>query len=167
MICINSRPSSGEGTMSSFFFKRACWLLLCVTVSGAAAGQLLPTQTGTAHPDPLPQPAPAPDPLGRDTPNGTIYGFLHAVQTGNYTTAARYLQMTNVKRASASAHGHSPKKLEGCDGPRIFRQPETDQHSAGDRRRGSLRTSSASALCPGDVDADLDLVSRSPIPEAS
>jgi MscS family membrane protein len=42
----------------------------------------------------------APDPLGRETPNGTLFGFLQAVQAENYTTAAQYLQMSPARRAA-------------------------------------------------------------------
>ena len=37
--------------MSSFFFKRACWLLLCVAISATAAGQIpcLPKTTHRAY----------------------------------------------------------------------------------------------------------------------
>jgi MscS family membrane protein len=37
-------------------------------------------------------------PLGRQTPNGTLYGFLQAVQAGNYVNAAQYLQMSPARR---------------------------------------------------------------------
>jgi len=40
------------------------------------------------------------DPLGRDTPSGTVFGFLQAAQSGNYVSAAQYLQMTTAKRQS-------------------------------------------------------------------
>jgi MscS family membrane protein len=43
---------------------------------------------------------PAIDPLGRETPNGTLFGFLQAAQAENYTTAAHYLQLSPVRRAS-------------------------------------------------------------------
>src|ERR1700693_3347842 len=51
----------------------------------------------------LPQPkAPAPktatDPLNRGTPDGTIFGFLEAAQSGNYAIAAQYLQMGQAHR---------------------------------------------------------------------
>lgn len=80
----------------SSLFKRVHWLLLCVTVSVAAAGQLLPAQLGKSSTEAATQPAP--DPLGRDTPSGTIYGFLQAAQAGNYSIAAQYLQMSSAKR---------------------------------------------------------------------
>src|ERR1700745_631463 len=82
--------------MASFFLKRTHWLLLCLAISGAAVGQLLPTQltaptSGSANQS-------APDPLGRDTPSGTVFGFLQAAQSGNYSTAAQYLQLSNARR---------------------------------------------------------------------
>jgi MscS family membrane protein len=49
-----------------------------------------------------PTPAPA-DPLGRETPSGTVYGFLHLAQDGNYQAAADYLQMATSRRQSQGA----------------------------------------------------------------
>jgi MscS family membrane protein len=40
------------------------------------------------------------DPLGRQTPNGTLFGFLQAVQAGNYPSAAQYLQLSPARRAA-------------------------------------------------------------------
>ena len=49
---------------------------------------------------PVQEPATPADPLGRDTPSGTVFGFLQAAQAGNYKTAADYLQMSAVRRQS-------------------------------------------------------------------
>lgn len=38
------------------------------------------------------------DPLGRNTPSGSVLGFLKAAQSGDYTIAAQYLQMSNARR---------------------------------------------------------------------
>jgi len=38
------------------------------------------------------------DRLGRDTPYGTVFGFLQAAQSGEYSIAAQYLQMSNARR---------------------------------------------------------------------
>jgi MscS family membrane protein len=48
----------------------------------------------TSKPAAKPEPAPTtiPDPLGRETPRGTIMGFLHAAQDENYSLAAQYFQ---------------------------------------------------------------------------
>lgn len=40
------------------------------------------------------------DQLGRETPSGTVVGFLQTAQAGNYQAAANYLQMSNVRRQS-------------------------------------------------------------------
>lgn len=38
------------------------------------------------------------DPLGRQTPNGTLFGFLQAVQSGKLDVAAQYLQLSASRR---------------------------------------------------------------------
>ena len=43
------------------------------------------------------------DPLGRETPSGTVLGFLQAAQAGNYKAAADYLQMPAARRQSQGA----------------------------------------------------------------
>ena len=40
------------------------------------------------------------DQLGRDTPSGTVLGFLQTAQSGDYKTAAVYLQMSAARRQS-------------------------------------------------------------------
>jgi MscS family membrane protein len=48
-----------------------------------------------------PEPAAAQtDPLGRETPSGTVFGFLQEAQSGNYRAAADYLQMSAARRVS-------------------------------------------------------------------
>ena len=49
---------------------------------------------------PAPETTSATDPLGRNTPSGTVLGFLEAAQDGNYRAAADYLQMSPVRRQS-------------------------------------------------------------------
>jgi MscS family membrane protein len=48
-------------------------------------------------------PATTADALGRDTPSGTVLGFLQVAQTGNYKAAADYLQMSVAHRQSQGA----------------------------------------------------------------
>src|SRR4029453_5146620 len=40
------------------------------------------------------------DPLGRQTPNGTLFGFFQAVQVENYGQGALYLQLSGARRAA-------------------------------------------------------------------
>jgi MscS family membrane protein len=62
----------------------------------APTAQLVP---GLTNPTAATQaPAAAADPLGRDTPSGTVLGFLQAAQAGNYKNAADYLQMSAARR---------------------------------------------------------------------
>jgi MscS family membrane protein len=141
----------------SSFFKRVHWLLLCATVSVAASGQLLPPQSGKAPAESTNQPAP--DPLGRDTPSGTIYGFLQAAQAGNYSIAAQYLKMSNAERAEQGEELVTRLKAVMDRAPLsgnlrlISNRPEgTPQEGVpSDQQRIGV-------LSAGDVDADLTLV---------
>jgi MscS family membrane protein len=79
--------------------KRLALLVLVVSVSlrglmAQSVTSLLQggTQTST--------PSPTADPLGRNTPSGTVLGFLQAAQSGNSKTAADYLQMSAAHRLS-------------------------------------------------------------------
>jgi MscS family membrane protein len=44
----------------------------------------------------------AADPLGRDTPSGTILGFNLAVRRGDLVSAAQYLQLTAGQRGNSA-----------------------------------------------------------------
>jgi len=70
-------------------------LLLCVTLCFPALAQISLQSPSETSKDKA-----AVDPLGRQTPNGTLFGFLQAVQAGNYLTAAQYLQLSPARRAS-------------------------------------------------------------------
>ena len=80
------------------FFRRVLALVLWLIVLGSLTSKESLAQI-------LPSPAPAQntpaapnDPLGRQTPNGTLFGFLQAAQARDYTTAVRYLQMSPARR---------------------------------------------------------------------
>jgi MscS family membrane protein len=141
--------------MSSFFFKRAHWLLFYVAISATATGQILPAPQGAAAPGSANQAAK--DPLGRDTPGGTFLGFLHAAQSGNYSTAAQYLQMSNAKRLTPGGEDLAAKLKVVMDRafvgnlPAIQRDGTSPDGVSLDRQRIGI-------LSAGDVDADLDLV---------
>ncbi len=72
--------------------------VLCLASSLSASSQSLTnllqtTPTTTAASSPA-------DPLGRTTPQGALLGFLHAAQSGDYSIAAQYLQMSPGRRLS-------------------------------------------------------------------
>jgi MscS family membrane protein len=73
-------------------------MVLAVSLSlpgmAQSVGGLL--QTGT----PAQASGSASDSLGRETPSGTVLGFLKAAQDGSYRTAADYLQMSAAHRQS-------------------------------------------------------------------
>src|SRR2546422_4589555 len=55
----------------------------------------------SAAPQQWPAPPPpqiTPDPLGRDTPLGTVFGFIKAAQEENYQLALRYFQATSRRK---------------------------------------------------------------------
>ena len=140
----------------SSLLKRVRWLLLCLAISSPAlAYQLLPgqpTKTGGAT-----NGATA-DPLGRDTPSGTLYGFLQAAQSGTYSTAAQYLQMSAARRQTQGEDVATKLKvvIDRCfrgDLRRISNQPD------GTPQEGMpLDKQRVGSLIAGDVDADLVLV---------
>ena len=67
-------------------------LAICLPVAGQSLlGQLKPATPAATEPVPA-------DPLGRETPSGCIFGFLQAAQSGNYKTAAQYLQLSVARR---------------------------------------------------------------------
>ena len=131
-----------------------CFSCLAID-SPALAYQILPGQPlktgGTTN-------GPAADPLGRDTPSGTLYGFLQAAQSGNYSTASQYLQMSAAKRQTQGEDIASKLKVVidrsfSGDLRRISNQPDgTPQEGMPmDKQR-------VGSLIAGDVEADLVLV---------
>jgi len=68
----------------------ALLLLLCLAASGMAATPAVPSLSTEAE-RPANQEAAATDPLGRNTPLGTILGFTKAAQRGDFELAVRYL----------------------------------------------------------------------------
>jgi MscS family membrane protein len=82
--------------------KKLALLVLVVSFSlhGLMAQSVTSLLGGTHAQTPTPASA---DPLGRETPSGTVYGFLHLAQDGNYQAAADYLQMATSRRQSQGA----------------------------------------------------------------
>jgi len=86
--------------LSSNFFRAICFLAVsfatCMSSSAQSAlGQLLQPQAPASASSKTQV-----DPLGRDTPYGTVFGFLEAAQSGNYGIADQYLQLTPARRQS-------------------------------------------------------------------
>ena len=71
------------------------------------------------------------DPLGRETPAGTVIGFLQACQSANYKTAAQYLDLPARKQSEGPEIAMQLKALIDTSGAnvslkRISTRPEGD-----------------------------------------
>jgi MscS family membrane protein len=124
-------------------------------LSSAAQSQVsgvLPSPATTSTSEPA-------DPLGRTTPSGAVLGFLQAAQSGNYTIAAQYLQMSAARRQSEgeqvatqlNAVLNSPAAASVRIGN--FTQSQGTPQEGVPLGRQRLGTMSS-----GDVEDDLDLV---------
>jgi MscS family membrane protein len=58
----------------------------------------IPGVTSKPAAKPEPPPTTVADPLGRETPRGTVMGFIHAAQDENYSVAAQYFQPVPGRR---------------------------------------------------------------------
>src|ERR1700675_322277 len=88
---------SSKRSRMNRFLTRISLIVLSLALSAPAWGQI--TQVLPSSNDSRDKAAPN-DPLGRQTPNGTLFGFLQAMQAGNFQTAAQYLQLSPARRAT-------------------------------------------------------------------
>jgi MscS family membrane protein len=139
----------------SIFFKRIAFLVFCIAsclplAAQSPLGQLLQPSTPASG-------AKSSDQLGRDTPSGTVYGFLQAAQSGDYSIAAQYLQMTPHARQTegdALALKLNVALNNAFAGNlRPSRQPEGTMQEDVPPNRHRLGTMSS-----GDVETELELV---------
>ena len=77
--------------------RRISLFVFCMSLIVPARGQSPITQILQPSAKPV---QPVTDSLGRETPNGTLFGFLQAAQAENYSTAAQYLQLSPARRIS-------------------------------------------------------------------
>ena len=145
--------------MPSFLKTKTLFLLtfcfvaaLPVTAQSPLSG-VLPSSSTTTSTSNSPT-----DPLGRNTPSGSILGFLQAAQSGNYSIAAQYLQMSPARRQSEGEQIATQlnavlntSAFTGRVG--TFTQPEGIPQEGVPLGRQKLGTMSS-----GDVEADLDMV---------
>src|SRR5271154_897530 len=130
-------------------------LAACLPLSAQnALGQLLQSPAPASASSTTPA-----DSLGRETPYGTVFGFLQAAQSGNYSIAAQYLQMSAARRQTEgeelanrlNAVLNSPAAASIRIGN--FTQPQGIPQEGVALGRQRLGTMSS-----GDVEDDLDLV---------
>ncbi len=122
-----------------------------------ASAQLLQQLT---NPQATASPQAPQDPLGRDTPSGTVFGFLQAAQAHNTAVAAQYLQMPAGKRLPQAQIEELATQLkdvldEAYKGSvrRISSSPDGNPQEGVAPGRQEL-----GVLAAGDVEANLTLV---------
>jgi MscS family membrane protein len=128
-------------------------LATCLPLSAQGAlGQILQPKSSAAAPAKT-----GVDVLGRETPYGTVFGFLEAAQAGNYGIAAQYLQLSPARRQSqgdALAMKLNVAMNRSFAGNlRPSRQPEgiPQEDVPSDRQK-------LGAMVSGDIEDDLELV---------
>ena len=97
------------------------------------------------------------DPLNRTTPSGSVLGFLQAAQSGQYSIAAQYLQMTAAHRQAEGEEiaTHLKAVMDASFRGKLggFTQPDGIPQEGvplGHQKLGTMTS--------GDVEVDLDLV---------
>jgi MscS family membrane protein len=129
-------------------------LTVCLSASAQSAlGQILQPKTPASAPSTT-----TTDPLGRETPYGTIFEFLEAAQSGNYAIAAQYLQMSPARRQTDGEKLAQKLKVVMDSAfagslKRISTQPEGTPQEAVPADRQKLGPMSS-----GDVEVELELV---------
>jgi MscS family membrane protein len=83
----------------SKFITAICWLTINAALGFPAAAQGVLSQILQPSTPATPSKA-ATDQFGRETPYGSVFGFLQSAEAGNYSIAAQYLQMSNARRQS-------------------------------------------------------------------
>jgi MscS family membrane protein len=137
--------------------KLILFVLLVVVSWRALDAQSLPGLLGGTSPAQEPA-APPSDSLGRETPSGTVLGFLQAAQAGNYKIAADYLQISAVHRQSRGPELASQLKVlmdRAFVGSlrRLSTRPEGNPEDSGVGDRQTI-----GAFASGDTDVPVVLV---------
>jgi MscS family membrane protein len=78
-----------------------------LALAHTAAAQLIRTESRKSEA----APPPVTDLLGRTTPVGILAGFIHAVDRGDFVSAARYMQLTSTQRPNAERLANDLKEL--------------------------------------------------------
>jgi MscS family membrane protein len=140
------------------WLKATAILILGCAACMAALSQISLDQVLQPSPASTAKPGTPVDPYGRGTPSGTVLGFLQTAQSGNYTIAAQYLQMSAARRQSEGEQMARKLKVVmdrafAGNLKNISSQPEgTPQEGVPfDRQRLGMMSS-------GDAEAELELV---------
>jgi MscS family membrane protein len=130
-------------------------LLVCFSLHGLMAQSVTSLlQSETQVQTPLPASA---DPLGRETPSGTVVGFLQTAQTGNYRAAADYLQISAVHRQSQGP-GLANKLKVLMDRAFVGSQRRLSTRPEGNPEYGTSDQQTIGTFSVGDADIPVVLV---------
>ena len=137
--------------------KKLALLILVVSLSfqglrAQSVGSLLKPKGKTQEAAPT-----AADPLGRDTPSGTVLGFLQAAQAGDYKTAAEYLQMSGARRQSQGVNLADKLKVL-MDRAFVGSLRRLSTLSEGDAEYGTSDRQTIGTFSVGDTDVPVVLV---------
>ena len=97
------------------------------------------------------------DPLGRDTPSGTVLGFLKAAQDGNEKAAADYLQMSAAHRLSQGPDVAGKLKVL-MDNSFVGSVRSISTRPEGDPNYGTSDQQTVGDFSSGDTDVPVSLV---------
>ena len=97
------------------------------------------------------------DQLGRDTPSGTVLGFLQTAQSGDYKTAADYLQMSAARRQSQGPDLAEKLKVL-MDRAFVGKLRQLATTSEGNLEYGTADAQTIGIFSFGDVDVPVVLV---------
>jgi len=131
-------------------------LLLTVLVLGFVT-TLAPQSVSQAAKGVPPAPPALTDSLGRDTPSGTVLGFLQAAQAGNYKVAAEYLQMSAARRQSIGPTVATKLKVL-MDRTFVGNLRTISTHAEGNVTSGTENQQSIGAFGNGETDVPVTLV---------
>ncbi len=143
---------------SSHFVRRICFLAATLAVclyapAQSALGPLLQSATPATAASKA-----AADSLKRETPYGTVFGFLEAAQSGNYAIAAQYLQMTPARRQS-DGEALAQKLKFVMDHAFAGSLAHVSTQAEGVPQEGvPLDHQKLGSMSSGDAEAELDLV---------
>ncbi len=143
----------------SSFRKAILVSILCVFACAPSQAQTsLQQLLGTSSPQSAGSTNSASDPLGRATPQSTVLGFLKAAQSGDYSIAAQYLQMSAARRQSEGEQ--LAEKLNYVLNRAFTGSPrEWSTSPEGTPQEGvPLGRQKLGSISSGDVEADLEVV---------
>src|SRR3954470_15885366 len=134
----------------------------------ALLGAMVPGPAAQAQPDQSPpaarppQDAAARDPLGRDTPRGTVLGFMDAARNARYDVAAQYLDTKPRDGAAAELARKLFVVLDSRLSPRLRELNDRPEGSLANPLKPDQDVVGVITTTTGTMDLVLERVNRGP-----